>query len=76
MQFLGHVVLKDGIFVDPAKIEAVSKWSEPTNVLEFQSFLGLAGYYKRFVEGFSTLAAPLTTLTKKDRKYEWTNKCE
>ena len=55
VQFLGHVVSKEGIFVDLAKIGAVSKWPAPTNVTEIQSFLGLAGYYRRFVEGFSTL---------------------
>ncbi|KAL5579150.1 hypothetical protein UlMin_011592 [Ulmus minor] len=76
VQFLGHVVSRDGISVDPAKIDAVSKWPVPTNVTEIRSFLGLAGYYRRFVEGFSTLAAPLTALTKKDRRYEWTDKCE
>ncbi|KAL5573488.1 hypothetical protein UlMin_023085 [Ulmus minor] len=76
IQFLGHVVSKDRISVDPAKIDAVSKWPVPTNVTEIRSFLGLVGYYRRFVEGFSTLAAPLTVLTKKDRRYEWTDKCE
>ncbi|KAL5583419.1 hypothetical protein UlMin_015861 [Ulmus minor] len=76
VQFLGHVISKDGLSVDPAKIEAVSKWAAPTSVTEIRSFLGLAGYYRRFVEGFSTLAAPLTALTKKDRKYEWSDKCE
>ncbi|KAL5546835.1 hypothetical protein UlMin_006522 [Ulmus minor] len=76
VQFLGHVISKDGISVDPSKIEAVSKWSAPTNVSEIRSFLGLAGYYRRFVEGFSSLAAPLTALTKKDKKFEWTQKCE
>ncbi|KAL5574062.1 hypothetical protein UlMin_023659 [Ulmus minor] len=76
VHFLGHVVSKDGVSVDPAKIEAVSKWSAPTNVTEIRSFLGLAGYYRRFVEGFSSLAAPLTALTKKGKKYEWTEKCE
>ena len=76
VQFLGHVVSKDGISVDPAKIDDVSKWPAPTNVTEIRSFLGLAGYYRRFVEGFSILTAPLTALTKKDRKYDWTDKCE
>ncbi|KAL5570036.1 hypothetical protein UlMin_026611 [Ulmus minor] len=76
VQFLGHIISRDGISVDPAKIDAVSKWPVPTNVTEIRSFLGLAGYYRRFVEGFSTLAAPLTALTKKDRRYEWTDKCE
>ena len=70
VQFLSHVVSKDGILVDLAKIDAVSKWPVPTNVTEILSFLGLAGYYRRFMEGFSTLAAPLTALTKKDQKYE------
>ena len=76
VQFLGHVISKDGIMVDPVKIEAVSKWSAPTSVTEIRSFLGLAGYYRRFVEGFSSLAAPLTALTKKNKKFEWTDKCE
>ncbi|KAL5538597.1 hypothetical protein UlMin_045205 [Ulmus minor] len=72
----GHYEFVDGITVDPTKIEAVSRWPTPTSVTEIRSFLGLAGYYKRFVEGFSSLAAPLTALTKKDKKFEWTHKCE
>ncbi|KAL5583519.1 hypothetical protein UlMin_015961 [Ulmus minor] len=76
VQFLGHVISKDGISVDPSKIEAVSKWPAPTNVTEIRSFLGLAGYYMRFVEGFSSLSAPLTALTKKNKKFEWTERCE
>ncbi|KAL5583589.1 hypothetical protein UlMin_016031 [Ulmus minor] len=76
VQFLGHVISKEGITVDPTKIEAVSRWSTPTSVTEIRSFLGLAGYYRRFVEGFSSLAAPLTALTEKDKKFEWTDKCE
>ena len=58
--FLGHVIFGEGIFVDPSKIEAVTKWPRPTMVTEVQSFLGLAGYYRRFVEGFSAIAMPLT----------------
>ena len=61
--FLGHVVLARGIHVDPKKIEAVVRWEQPKTVHEIRSFLGLAGYYRRFVEGFSSLAAPLTRLT-------------
>ena len=61
--FLGHVVSKEGIFVDPKKIEAVVAWERPTNVTEVRSFLGLAGYYRTFVEGFSMIASPLTKLT-------------
>ncbi|XP_062088884.1 uncharacterized protein LOC133795448 [Humulus lupulus] len=74
--FLGHIVSKDGIAVDPSKIEAVSKWNRPTNVSEVRSFLGLAGYYRRFVEGFSKIAMPLTQLTRKNHKFEWTEACE
>jgi hypothetical protein len=68
--FLGHIVTKEGIAVDPGKVEAVVNWVRPTNAHEVQSFLGLAGYYRRFVEGFSRLAAPLTRLTKKNEKFQ------
>ncbi|XP_024948443.1 uncharacterized mitochondrial protein AtMg00860-like [Citrus sinensis] len=74
--FLGHVVSKDGILVDPSKVEVVSQWSRPTNAKEVRSFLGLAGYYRRFVEGFSKIAMPLTQLTKKNVKFAWTPECE
>ena len=74
--FLGHVISKDGIMVDPAKVEAVSNWKRPTNASEIRSFLGLAGYYKKFVADFSKLAMPLTTLTRKGKKFEWTEDCE
>ena len=74
VKFLGHVVSKDGILVDSSKIDAVLNWNRPTNATEVRSFIGLAGYYKRFVEGFSKLAGPLTHLTKKETNYEWTDK--
>jgi hypothetical protein len=74
--FLGHVISRDGITVDPSKIEAVVNWVRPTNVSEVRSFLGLAGYYRRFVEGFSRIATPLTRLTQKNAKFEWTDECE
>jgi len=76
VHFLGHVVSKEGISVDPTKVEAVSTWPVPKNVTDIRSFLGLAGYYRCFVEGFSKIAAPLTALTRKGKKFEWTQKCE
>ena len=60
VQFLGHVVSKEGIKVDPVKIEAVSKWEQPKTPTEIRSFLGLAGYYRRFVKDFSKIASPLS----------------
>ena len=64
--FLRHVVSKDGITVDPKKVEAVVEWNRPNSVTKVRSFLGLAGYYRRFVEGFSHLAMPLTRLTQRE----------
>ncbi|KAJ9556187.1 hypothetical protein OSB04_010801 [Centaurea solstitialis] len=76
VQFLGHVVSRDGIKVDPAKIEAVMNWKSPTNPSEIRSFLGLAGYYRRFIQDFSKIASSLTVLTKKNAKFLWTDKQE
>ncbi|GJZ01135.1 hypothetical protein Tco_0519096 [Tanacetum coccineum] len=67
--FLGHIVSADGIIMDPSKVEAITKWPRPTTVTEVRSFLGLAGYYRRFVEGFSRLALPLTQLMRKGDRY-------
>ena len=69
--FLGHVISADGVSVDPQKIEAVVNWKPLNNVSEVRSFLGLAGYYRKFVEGFSRIEAPLTKMTRKDVKYDW-----
>ena len=74
--FLGHVISVEGVSVDPKKIEAVVNWKPPKNVSEVRSFLGLAGYYRKFVEGFSKIAAPLTKLTRKDVKYDWVDACQ
>jgi hypothetical protein len=64
--FLGHVVSSKGIFMNPQKVEAVVRWERPTTVTKIRSFLGLAGYYRRFIEGFSMIATPLTQLTRKN----------
>ncbi|KAD3642175.1 hypothetical protein E3N88_31399 [Mikania micrantha] len=71
VQFLGHIVNKKGIHVDPAKIEAVKNWNAPKTPTEVRSFLGLAGYYRRFIANFSKIAVPLTSLTQKDKPYVW-----
>jgi hypothetical protein len=72
--FLGHILSAGGIVVDPAKIKTVEEWKAPTTQTEVRAFLGLAGYYRRFVEGFSSIARPMTQLLKKDKKFEWTDK--
>ncbi|KAA0059657.1 pol protein [Cucumis melo var. makuwa] len=74
--FLGHVVSSEGVSVDPAKIEAVTNWPRPSTVSEIRSFLGLAGYYRRFVEDFSRIASPLTQLTRKGTPFVWSPACE
>ena len=74
--FLGHIVSKEEIRVDPKKIEVVVEWKPPRNVIEVHSFLGLAGYYRGFVKGFSMTAAPMTRLLQKNVKYEWSEKCQ
>ena len=76
VKFLGHVVSKEGISVDPTKMEAVLNWNRPKNVSEIRSFLGLAGYYRRFVKDFSRKAVPLTQLTRKGVKFEWNDERE
>ncbi|XP_071900882.1 uncharacterized protein [Coffea arabica] len=76
ISFLGHVISKEGITVDPAKVEAVAEWKRPENPTEIRSFLGLAGYYRRFIKDFSKLAGPLTDLTKKNGRFVWDTRCE
>ncbi|KAD4585783.1 hypothetical protein E3N88_23384 [Mikania micrantha] len=76
VQFLGHVVNEQGIHVDKSKIEAIKNWEAPKTPTEVRQFLVLAGYYRRFIEGFSKIAQPLTALTHKDKKYLWTDKQE
>ena len=74
MGFLRHVLSADGIYVDPYKVEAVANWGQPTTVTEVGSFLGLAGYYRRFIEGFSKIAGQLHCFTRKGVKFEWTDR--
>ena len=76
VSFLGHVISKGGIAVDPSQVDAVLQWESLKSVFKFMSFLGLEGYYRRFIEGFSKLALPLTKLTRKGEAYVWDAKCE
>ncbi|GJR11757.1 putative reverse transcriptase domain-containing protein [Tanacetum coccineum] len=70
VQFLEHVIDRKGIHVDPAKIESIKDWASPKNPTEIHQFLGLAGYYRRFIEGFSKIAKPMTKLTQKNVKFD------
>ncbi|GJQ92201.1 putative reverse transcriptase domain-containing protein [Tanacetum coccineum] len=76
VQFLGHVIDSQGIHVDPAKIESIKDWASPKTPTEIRQFLGLAGYYRRFIEGFSKIAKPMTKLTQKKVKFVWGDKQE
>lgn len=75
INYLGHVTSGDGIAVDPSKIQAILKWHAPTNVFEVRSFMGLVGYYQRFVQGFSRISHPITSLQRKGKKFVWSGKC-
>jgi hypothetical protein len=74
--FLGHVISKGGISLDPSKVQDILSWDVPTSVSDIQSFLGLDGYYRRFIERFSKISKPMTELLEKDKKFEWTSACE
>jgi hypothetical protein len=74
--FLGHIVSKGGIFIDPSNVQDVLSWNAPTSVGDIQSFLGLAGYYLRFIEGFSKISKPMTELLEKDKQFRWMPACE
>ena len=76
MRSLGHVVSASGVSVDLKKVEAVMSWERLNLVFEIRSLLGLVGYYRRFIEDFSRLAAPMTRLTRKEVKFEWNDLCE
>jgi hypothetical protein len=76
VSFLGHVITGEGIAVDSGKVRDVLNWEPPTTVLEIWSFLGLAGYYRRFIEGFSKIVKPLSSLLEKDKKFVWSEACQ
>jgi hypothetical protein len=70
--FVGHIISKGGILVDPAKVKEVVGWKIPSSVTEVRSFLGLVGYYRHFIEGFSKIEKPMTSLLKKGKEFNWT----
>jgi hypothetical protein len=74
--FLGHVISKGGISIYPSKVQDVLSWKAPASVSDIQSFLGLSGYYRRFIEGFSKISKPMTELLEKYKRFEWTPACE
>ncbi|XP_074297953.1 putative mitochondrial protein AtMg00860 [Silene latifolia] len=74
--FLGHVITKEGVLVDPSKIEAMSNWVAPKNVADIRSLLGLAVYYRRFVKDFLKIAKPLSSLMRKENRFRWDESCE
>ena len=71
IQYLGHVVTKEGISVDPEKIKAIEDWPVPKDVTDVRSFMGITGYYRRFIEGFLRIVNPITSLQKKGKKFDW-----
>eukprot|EP00253_Pinus_taeda_P009241 PITA_09241 len=76
IQYLGHVISKEGIVVDPEKIKTILEWPVPKDVADIRSFMGLAGYYRRSVEGFSRVAYPIASLQKKGRSFKWSSECQ
>ena len=76
VQYLGHVISKEGIAMDSEKIEVITDWPTPKNVTNVRYFMGLVGYYRRFIEGFSKISHPITSLQWKNTKFVWSRKCQ
>jgi hypothetical protein len=74
--FLEHIISAEGIAVDPSKVQEVFDWKSPRSVTQIRSFLGLAGYYRRFIPNFSKIAKPMTKLLEKEAKFKWSPQCE
>jgi hypothetical protein len=76
IHYLGHIISEEGISMDSEKVKAIQEWPTPRNVTEVRSFMGLAGYYRRFIAGFSRITHAITSLQKKEKKFQWTEQCE
>jgi hypothetical protein len=76
IHYLGHIIFEEGIAMDPENIEVIKGWKKIKNVIEVKSFMGLAGYYKRFIAGFSRISHPITSFQRKGVKFQWTTECE
>jgi hypothetical protein len=74
--FLGQIISTEGIAVDPSKVQEVLDWKSPISVTQIRSFLGLAGYYRRFIPNFSKIVKPMTKLLEKEAKFKWSLQCE
>jgi len=74
--FLGHVISSGGVAVEPSKVKDVLEWEPPQTVSEIKSFLGMTGYYRRFIEGFSSIAKPMIALLEKAKEFKWTDQCQ
>jgi hypothetical protein len=76
IHYLGHIISKEGIAVDLRMVEAIREWTAPRNMAEVRYFMGLEGYYRRFIAGFSKIAHSITSLQRKEKKFQWTEECE
>jgi hypothetical protein len=76
VRFLGQIISTEGIAVDPSKVQEVLDWKSPISVTQIRSFLGLAGYYRRFIPNFSKIVKPMTKLLEKEAKFKWSLQCE
>jgi hypothetical protein len=76
IHYLGHILSEEGVAVDPDRIRSIMEWPTPKDISDIRSFMVLAGYYRRFIKGFSKIGYPITALQKKGAKFTWTKKCE
>src|SRR5436853_3639985 len=76
LEFLGHVIGKDGLAPDDRKVQTINEYPAPTNTLEIQSFLGMTGFYRQFIQDYSEITKPITDLLKQKNAFKWTNECQ